>query len=139
MYLGMVILLVVQAIIFLTDQIAVPDKVDHVQADALDSRIKAHPGPILIERIDSFAVLNERELNVEAIQLPYLILRGKYDPGTIISPIQERQFSLIIYSGYHFGWIPDLKQAIFKNYKIIDRINIGLFYEKTHFLVLAPQ
>ena len=139
LYSGIAVLLLFQAFMFFTDRIAVPTGVDRVQADALDSHIKVRPGPILIERIDSFAVLNERELNVEAIQLPYLILRGKYDPENLIKPIREKQFSVIVYSGYHFGWIPALKEAIFKNYRTIDRINIGLFYERTTFQVLVPR
>jgi len=139
LYSGVVGLLLVQAIVSFADRIAIPTEVDRVQAEALDSRIKAHPGPILIERIDSFAVLNERELNVEAIQLPYLILRGKFDPEVLVGSVREKEFSVIVYSGYHFGWIPALKEAIFENYQIIDRINIGLFYERTNFLVLTPR
>jgi hypothetical protein len=133
------ILLLLQALSFFPNQIAVPTEHDRWWAEELDHRIQKHSGPILIERIDSFAVRNGRELNVEAVQLPYLVMRGEFDPNLLIAAIENKEFSLIIYSGYHFGWIPGLERAIFDHYEVTDKIKIGLFYEKTLFSVLVPQ
>jgi hypothetical protein len=100
--------------------------------------IKERPGPILIERIDSFAMRNGRELSVEAVQLPILIMRRKFDPDIIIEAVNRKHFSLIIYSGVYFGGSPAIKKAIFENYQAIDEVEVGLFFGKMKFLVLAP-
>jgi hypothetical protein len=132
------VLLVVQTLVLFHSFIRVPSPMDRQQAEILDRHLKNNPGPILTERIDSFATLNGRGLNVEAVQLPILIKRGKFDVTTLMRPIRNKEFSLIVYSGIYFGGTYPLKQAIFDNYEIVDRVNLGLFHETRTFLVLVP-
>jgi hypothetical protein len=65
-------------------------------------------------------------------------MRRKFDPALIIEAVNQKHFSLIIYSGVYFGGSPALKKAIFENYQTIDEAEIGLFFGKMKFLVLAP-
>ncbi len=134
-----VLLLLVQSFCFFADRIPVPTREDYLQAEKLDAQIRAHPGPLLIERIDSFATRNGRELNVEAVQLPVLIMRRTFDPLPLLNAVDDEEFSLIVYSGVYFGGIPALKQSIFEHYRVIDQVRIGLFVGGMTFLVLAPS
>ena len=131
--------LLLQGMLFYEDHVPVPSQADSARARVLDAYVKDHPGDILTERIDSFAVVNGRELNVEAVQLPILIMRRKYDPQALLHLVENKEFSLIVYSSIYFGGIPALRQAIFENYTVVDRISLGLFYGETTFLVLVPQ
>ncbi|MBI5117462.1 hypothetical protein HZA56_13380 [Candidatus Poribacteria bacterium] len=137
-FVASLVLLIIQALAFLRNPIPAPNEEDYQKARSVDAYIKERPGPILTERIDSFAVLNGRELSVEAVQLPFLVARRKYDPIHLINTIERKEFSLIIYSGVYFGGIPALKHAIFENYREIDRVPIGLFVGPMTFSVLAP-
>ena len=138
-YQVMLAVLLLQGVLFYEDYAPVPSEADSSHARVLDAYVKDHPGEILTERIDSFAVLNGRDLNVEAVQLPILIMRRRYDPQALLNLVENKEFSLIVYSGIYFGGIPALRQAIFKNYRVVDRITLGLFYGSTTFLVLVPQ
>jgi hypothetical protein len=133
------LLMLVQAVALFRDYIPIPTHEDRRQAALLDEHIKQNPGEILVERIDSFATLNERELNIEAVQLPILVMREKVSPRILAGAIEKKEFSLIVYSGIHFGGIPVIKRAIFENYRAIDEVNVGLFYGKGTFLVLSPR
>lgn len=133
------LLLLVQSVSFFADRIPIPTREDYRQAEKLDAQIRAHPGPLLIERIDSFATRSGRELNVEAVQLPVLIMRRTFDPLPLLNAVDDKEFSLIVYSGIYFGGIPALKRSIFENYRVIDQVQIGLFVGETTFLVLAPS
>ncbi|RJP22234.1 MAG: hypothetical protein C4520_08525 [Candidatus Abyssobacteria bacterium SURF_5] len=133
------VLLLLQSLLFFREKIPAPDGEDFRQAAILDSWIIARPGNILIERIDSFAVNNGRELNVEAVQLPILVMHRKYDPDLVIRPLREKAFSLVVYSGVYFGGIPAVKKAVFENYRVVDEVQIGLFFGKMNFLILAPS
>ena len=135
---AVVILIFFQVLWLFKESIAAPTARDYQEAARLDMLIKQRSGPILMERLDSFATRNGRELNIEAVQLPVLIMHRKYDPNTLIEPLEERKFSFVIYSGIYFGGIPSIKKAIFENYRVIDEVQMGLFYGKTRFLVLAP-
>ena len=137
-YLVVLVAILVQGVLFYAHYVPIPSRQHSSRARVLDAYVKDNPGAILTERIDSFAVLNDRELNVEAVQLPILIMRRKYDPQTLLELIENKEFSLIIYSSIYFGGIPALRHAIFENYRAIDRISIGLFYGETTFLVLTP-
>ena len=139
LYLVVAFLLLVQSGLFYGEFIPVPSKTDLDRARRLDHHIREHPGRILSERIDSFLVQNGRELNVEAVQLPSLIIRGAFDQATLAQPIKEKEFSLIIYSGMYFRGLPDVRISIFENYEVIDSINLGLFYGDTLFYVMAPR
>ncbi|RJP70773.1 MAG: hypothetical protein C4532_08810 [Candidatus Abyssobacteria bacterium SURF_17] len=138
-YMALLFLLVLQSCFFLRELLPTPTQEDYLEARALDSHIKVNPGPVLLERIDSFATRNGRSLNVEAVQLPILVMRRKFDPELLIGPIQDREFSVIVYSGVHFGGMPALKQALFENYHVTDRIDLGLFFGRMTFLVLSPR
>lgn len=138
-HLAAVFLILLQAGWFFRGFVPVPNGTDLERARRLDRHIKEHPGRILSERVDSFLVLNDRPLNVEAVQLPSLIIRGAFDQATLAEPIKEKEFSLILYSGIYFRGLPDVRTSIFENYKVIDRISLGLFYGKTLFLVMAPK
>lgn len=132
------LLLALQSVWFFMEKYPAPTEADYREAAALDEIIQERPGPILTERIDSFAVRNGRDLNVEAVQLPVLVMRREVDPDIIIGPVREKRFSLIVYSGIYFGGIPAIKKAIFENYQAIDEVEIGLFFGKLKFLVMAP-
>ncbi len=136
---AMVVLMLVQTGFHFRSYVPVPTDADRRQAVLLNEHIKSRPGELLIERIDSFATLNGRELNIEAVQLPILILRRKFDADVLAEAIKEKRFSLIVYSGVYFSGIPSVKQSIFDNYRIIDEIRLRLFYGDTTFLVLAPR
>ena len=139
LYAYALLLLLIQSLCFFADRIVVPTGKDRDQAAVLNSHIEAHPGPMLIERIDSFAVLNGRDLTVEAVTFPYLVWNGKLDPRTLVESIRERKFSLIVYSGDYLGVIADLKQAVFSDYKVVDEVEVGLFYgDDNAYLVLVP-
>lgn len=138
LFTAVLILFLLQAAGFLADKNPVPSVEDYRHAATLDTWIRQHPGPILTERIDSFAVRNGRDLNVEAVQLPVLIMHRKYDPNLVIEPVREKRFSLIIYSGIYFGGIPAIKKAIFKNYRVVDEVNVGLFVGGMKFLIMVP-
>ncbi len=132
-------LLLVQTLGFFASQIRTPSEEDRIQAQRLDNYIQAHPGPVLLERIDSFATRNNRELNVEAVQLPILIMRRKFDPQVVIDAVQNKRFSLIVSSGIYFDGIPSVRRAIADNYRQIDTLSIGLFIGKMNFRVLVPE
>ncbi|NQU08121.1 MAG: DUF2029 domain-containing protein [Candidatus Abyssubacteria bacterium] len=138
-YLAILVIMLIQAAVFFREYVPVPSQANYEQAATLDTLIRRSPGKILTERIDSFAVLNGRELSVEAVQLTRLIIRGRYDQRVLVRAIDGKEFSLIIYSGVHFRGIPEVKRAIFENYTVIDRIKLGLFYGETTFVVLAPD
>jgi len=133
------LIMVAQAALLFASDVPVPTEKNYEQARLLDAHIKSHPGEILSERIDSFLVLNGRELNVEASVVVRLIIRERFDQHTIVRAIEDQRFSLIVYSGMYFRGLPDVKRSIFENYKVIDRIDLGLFYGNTLFLVLIPN
>jgi hypothetical protein len=137
--LAILLLLLVQGAVLFRSYVPVPTVEDRRQAALLSKYIEDNAGDILIERIDSFATLNKRELNVEAVQLPILVLRGKVDIDVLTQAIRDREFALIIYSGIYFGGIRPMKEAVFENYEVVDRVRIGLFYGSTTFLVLSPR
>jgi hypothetical protein len=138
-HIALLLLILCQAAFFFLEYVPTPTEEDLQQARRLDRLIAEHPGPILSERMDSFQLLNDRDLNVEAVQLPSLILRGKFDQATLAGAIERKEFSLIIYSGVHFRGLPDVRTAIFERYEVIERINLGLFYGETLMLVMAPR
>jgi len=138
-YLAVMLLLLVQAGFFFKDIIPVPSRAHYQQARLLDEHIKRNPGRLLTERIDSFAVLNERELNIEAVQLPILVMRGKFDQGKLVRALKGRRFSLVLYSGNYFGGLPPVKKAIFEHYAVVEEVRLGLFYGETTFLVMVPR
>lgn len=138
-YTTLLFLLVLQSSFFFHELLPVPTREDYLEARALNSHIKTNPGPVLLERIDSFATVNHRELNVEAVQLPILVMRRKFDPNIIIRPIQNREFSVVVYSGVYFGGMPAIREALFENYIVIDRVELGLFFGRMTFLVLLPR
>jgi len=139
LYACALLLLLLQSLCFFTDRIVIPTGKDHDQAARLNSHIEKHPGAMLIERIDSFAVLNGRDLTVEAVTFPYLVWNGMLDPRILVQSIRERNFSLIVYSGDYLGAVADLKQAVFSNYKVVDEVEVGLFYGNDNaYLVLVP-
>ncbi len=133
------LLILCQAALFFVKYVPVPTETDLQQARRLDRLIVEHPGPILSERMDSFQMLNDRDLNVEAVQLPSLIIRGKFDQATLAGAIERNEFSLIIYSGIYFRGLPDVRTAVYERYEVIDRIKLGLFYGETLLLVMAPR
>jgi hypothetical protein len=132
------VLLILQSFGFIAGEMSAPSRQDYQEAIKLDRWIQRRPGPILSERIDSFAMRNGRELNVEAVQLPVLVMHRKYDPNLVIRPVSEKQFSLIIYSGIYFGGIPAIKRAIFDNYRVVDEVQVGLFFGKWKYFVMIP-
>ncbi len=137
-YAAALILMAAQAAVFFAGYVPVPTGKAYERARMLDEHVKNHPGRILSERIDSFAVRNGRELNVEAVQLPSLIIRGRFDQYLLVRAIDNKDFSLILYSGVYFRGLPQVRLSIFENYRVIDRINVGLFYGETMFTVLVP-
>jgi hypothetical protein len=139
LHIALLLVLLVQGSMFLFSDMRVPEEKSYEMAKRLDRHIKNHPGEILSERIDSFLVLNGRELNVEAVQVPSLIIRNVFDQQTLSQPIKEKKFSLVIYSGMYFRGLPDVRDSIFEHYRAIDRINLELFYGKTTFAVMVPR
>jgi len=137
--LAVLVLMVAQVAALFRSYIPVPTPENRRQAALLSAYIKENPGEILTERIDSFVTLNERELNIEAVQLPILVLRDRVDIDVLTQAIKNKEFSLIVYSGIYFGGIRPMKQAVFDNYEVVDRVRIGLFYGTTTFLVLSPR
>jgi hypothetical protein len=138
-HVAVVLLVLLQGGGFFRDFVPVPSEINLERARRLDRHVKEHPGRVLSERVDSFLVVNGRELNVEAVQLPSLIIRGAFDQTTLAEPIKEKDFSLIIYSGMYFRGLPEVRVSIFENYEVIDRISLGLFYGETLFLVMTPR
>jgi hypothetical protein len=140
LYTCTVLLILAQSISFFADGIVLPTGEDRAQANRLDADVKMRPGPILIERIDSFAVLNGRDLIVEPVTLPYLVSCGKFDTGPLLESIERKEYSLIVYSGDYFDAVPKLRTAVFNNYVTIDTLCIGLFYGgKISVTVLVPS
>lgn len=136
---AVLLLILCQAALFFVKYVPLPTEADLREAGRLDRLIVEHPGPILSERMDSFQMLNDRDLNVEAVQLPSLIIRGQFDQATLAGAIQKKEFSLIIYSGIYFRGLPDVRMAVFEHYEVIDRIKLRLFYGETLLLVMAPR
>ena len=132
-------LILCQAALFFLNYTPVPTEAGFQQAKRLDRLIAGHPGKILSERMDSFPMLNDRDLNVEAVQLPSLIINGRFDQATLAGAIERKEFALIIYTGTHFRGLPDVRTAIFERYEVIDRIKLRLFYGETFVHVMAPR
>ncbi len=138
-YGGVLALLLIQVLYFFTDQIRIPSEEDYDQAARLNTYIRMNPGPLFIERIDSFAVLNGRDVLIEDVALPYIIESGKLDRKLFEDAFRERRFSLVVLNE---KW-PIVEILFWKtlqeNYVVVDKVDIGLFFDVHPYAVLEPR
>lgn len=134
---------VVQCVVWaVVTPLPAPTPAGRAEAARLLAAIEARPGPVLVERADSFATLAGRPVDWEAVQLPILHAHHDMPLDDLLQAVREQRLAAILYSGQFFNGLLDLRRAIFEHYEPLDgfqAVEVELFYGTQHYTLLVPK
>lgn len=119
-----------------------PDAAGRERAAGVLQAIADRPGPVLTERVDSFATLTGHGVDWEAVQLPILHKIHGMSIDALLEQLRTQQFTVVLYSGQFFSRVPALSSAIFTYYRPLDGyqvVSLPLFYGEEIYSVLVPK
>ncbi len=99
---------------------------DLVKGQIVSSYISNSPGLVLIEE-QGFAVLNNKEVYFDFMQLNLLQRTGAFDSSPIQKDIENQKFSLIVLSNECLS--QNILDAIHANYETVDVVDVKVRYD----------
>jgi hypothetical protein len=102
-----------------------PVEEDKANLDHLAQQIQRSADPVLVDRMGSLVLGTEHEdYFIEPVLLGYLYYSDAWEPGVIVSAVEEQKFSLI-YLFDRTQFVPPVIKAVRENYQPISSVPVS--------------